>query len=223
MLSLKLNSSLEPKVRDTRDEWEIRQDLNEAQKRQIEMLSELSKYDELLTTYQKQEQTSKEKAIQHTLENLKAKAGVSDAEGNGITISISPLFSEELSGKPISNPNPDLLKKLINELNSYEAEKISINDRRIVNTSVIRDINGSTKIDGVSVDTYPLKVKVIGKDADKLYSRVTASDLDDLFAGENLNLQIGKPEKSIKIKSYDDPVNIKYLKPWTNEDNGGTS
>lgn len=220
MLSLRLNHAQEQNVRDTRDEWEIRQDLNVAQKSQLDMLLEISKYDELLSNYQKEEQTNQEQAILDTLKNLKEKAGESDVIGGGITITISPLFSDEWTGEPVTSPPPDLLKILINELNSYEAEEISINDHRMINTSVIRDINGITKFDGFSINNYPLHVKVIGKDADKLYSRVTASDLDDLFAGENLNLQVGKPEKSVNLKSVENPINIRHLEPWTKEDGG---
>lgn len=220
MLSLRLNHSQEQHVRDTRDEWEIRQDLNEAQQSQLDMLSEISKYDELLSTYQKEEQASQEQAILHTLKNLKEKSGMEEVTGNGIIITISPLFSDEWTGEAVTSPPPDLLKKLINELNSYEAEEVSINDQRIINTSVIRDINGITKIDGISINEYPLIMKVIGKNADKLYSRVTASDLDDLFAGENLDLQVEKPEKSVEIKAFEDSINVRYLEPWTEEDGG---
>lgn len=222
MLSLKLNQNEDKDIRDTRDEWEIRHDLMEAQQHQLQMLSEISKYDELLATYQNQEQISQEQAIQQTLDRLKEKAGVTEVAGDGIIMTILPLFSDELTGEPVKNPSPDLLKKLINELNSFGAEEISINDRRVINTSVIRDINGITKIDGTSINEYPLRVKVIGKDADKLYSRVTASDLEDLFAGENLNLLIGKPEKNVKIHSYEEHINVRYLEPWTIEDGGNS-
>jgi len=95
----------------------------------------------------------------------------------------------------------------------YEAEEISINDRRVVNTTVIRDINGTTKIDGYPLDNYPITVKVIGKNADKLYSRMNASSLQDLFAGENLDLQIKRPEKQIKIKAYEGSMQVAPLKP----------
>ena len=49
------------------------------------------------------------------------------------------------STKPIS---PDLLKRLINELNDMMPQNISIDEQRVINTTVIRDINGETKIDG---------------------------------------------------------------------------
>ncbi|WP_377902676.1 DUF881 domain-containing protein [Bacillus paralicheniformis] len=213
MLSVQFNSLKAPKIRDTRDIWDLREDLKKEQKKQLELISEIDKYEKMLNTYSHQEETSRTKALNETLQNLKKQAGFTDVTGNGIIITISQLFSEELTGESIQNPPPDLLKKLINELNMYEAEEISINDRRVVNTTVIRDINGTTKIDGYPLDNYPITVKVIGKNADKLYSRMNASSLQDLFAGENLDLQIKRPEKQIKIKAYEGSMQVAPLKP----------
>ncbi|MCY8266571.1 DUF881 domain-containing protein, partial [Bacillus haynesii] len=153
MLSVQFNSLKAPKVRDTRDIWDLREDLKEEQKKQLDLISEIDKYEKMLNTYSHQEETSRTKALNETLQNLKKQAGFTDVTGNGIIITISQLFSEELTGEPIQNPPPDLLKKLINELNMYEAEEISINDRRVFNTTVLRDINGPTKIDGYPLDS----------------------------------------------------------------------
>ncbi|KAA6476425.1 DUF881 domain-containing protein [Bacillus swezeyi] len=213
MLSVQFVSLKEPEVRDTRDVWELREDLKEEQKKQLNLIGEIDKYEKMLSTYQHQEENSRTKALNETLQNLKKQAGFTDVDGSGITIKISQLFSDELTGESIENPPPDLLKKLINELNMYEAEEISINDRRVINTTVIRDINGTTKIDGYPLDNYPITVKVIGKNADKLYSRMNASTLQDLFAGENLDLQIERPEEQIKIKAYEGSMHTSPLKP----------
>ncbi|MFB8734427.1 DUF881 domain-containing protein [Bacillus sp. SL00103] len=67
----------------------------------------------------------------------------------------------------------------------FGAKHISINDRRVINTSVIRDINGTTKMDGYSLDSDEVTIKMIGEQADKLYSRLNVSDIGDLFAQEN--------------------------------------
>ncbi|MFJ5795417.1 DUF881 domain-containing protein [Bacillus atrophaeus] len=213
MLSVQFNSLKKPQVRDTRDIWEIREELTAEQKKQESLLAEINKYDKLLNTYDQQEEMSKKTAVNNTLQSLKKTAGLTDITGSGIAISIRPLFSESLTGEPAGNPPPDLLKKLINELNSFGAEHISINDRRVVNNTVIRDINGTTKIDGYSLDHYPLTVKVIGTDADKLYSRVKASALEDIFAGENLELNTGRAEQNIKVKAYDSAIEVQQLKP----------
>ncbi|WP_394356239.1 DUF881 domain-containing protein [Bacillus changyiensis] len=213
MLSVQFNSLKEPKVRDTRDIWELREDLKAEQTKQLHLLAEIDKYEKMLVTYRKAKGNSKTKGLNETLQNLKKQAGLTDITGHGITIKISQLFSEELTGQSIENPPPDLLKKLINELNMYEATEMSINDRRVIHTTVIRDINGITKIDGFPLDDYPITVKIIGENADKLYSGMIASNMQDLFAGENLDLHIERPKKQIKIKAYDGSIQVNPLKP----------
>ncbi|MBV2240798.1 DUF881 domain-containing protein [Bacillus inaquosorum] len=69
---------------------------------------------------------------------------MTDITGSGIVITISRFF-RKLNRRADRKSASDLLKKLINELNSFGAEHISINERRVVNHTVIRDINGTTK------------------------------------------------------------------------------
>ncbi|MDO8224888.1 DUF881 domain-containing protein [Bacillus cabrialesii] len=213
MIAVQFNSLQHPKVRDTRDMWDIREELTSEQKKQEKLLAEINKYDKLLNSYSQTKEMTKETALNNTLQTLKKTAGMTDITGSGIVITISPLFSESLTGEPIENPPPDLLKKLINELNSFGAEHISINARRVVNHTVIRDINGTTKIDGYGLDDYPLTVKVLAEDPDMLYSRVKGSGLEDLFASENLALKAGKSESKLTLKAYDRPLDVQQLKP----------
>ncbi|WP_410489177.1 DUF881 domain-containing protein [Bacillus changyiensis] len=213
MLSVQFNSLKKPKVRDTRDIWELREDLKAEQTKQLHLLAEIDKYEKMLVTYRETEGNSKIKGLNETLQNLKKQAGLTDIAGHGITIKISQLFSEELTGQSLENPPPDLLKKLINQLNMYGATEMSINDRRVIHTTVIRDINGITKIDGFPLDHYPITVKIIGENADKLYSGMIASNMQDLFAGENLDLHIERPKQQIKIKAYDGSIQVNPLKP----------
>ncbi len=42
----------------------------------------------------------------------------------------------------------------------YEAKYVSIDGKRVINTTVIRDINGETKIDGHTIRVLPIEVKV---------------------------------------------------------------
>ncbi|AUZ26309.1 DUF881 domain-containing protein [Bacillus cabrialesii] len=213
MIAVQFNSLQHPQVRDTRDMWDIREELTSEQKKQEKLLAEINKYDKLLNSYSQTKEMTKETALNNTLQTLKKTAGMTDITGSGIVITISPLFSESLTGEPIENPPPDLLKKLINELNSFGAEHIAINERRVVNHTVIRDINGTTKIDGYGLDDYPLTVKVLAEDPDMLYSRVKGSGLEDLFASENLALKAGKSESKLTLKAYDRPLDVQQLKP----------
>ena len=67
-------------------------------------------------------------------------------------INILPVSEELLLGETVEPISPYLLHVLINELNRFGASEISIADQRWINNSVIRDINGITKMDG-----FPLR------------------------------------------------------------------
>ena len=58
-------------------------------------------------------------------------------------------------GAPVTKVvSPELLKRLLNELNMYDAKYVSIDGQRIINTTVIRDINNETKIDGHTLQEF---------------------------------------------------------------------
>lgn len=213
MLAIQFQSIKEPAVRDTRDMWQLREALKQEQEIQTNLLLEIRKYEELIDTYENDESQSAEKTLKETLEELKKEAGITKVTGSGITITIEPLFDEEVAQTEVENIAPDLLKRLLNELNSYGAEHIAISDRRVVNTTVIRDINGQTKMDGYSLNSYPLEIKVISQDAEKLFNRLNGSTTMDNFAIDNLGLSISEPKDRIVIPPYDDAIRIKKMKP----------
>lgn len=213
MLAIQFQSIKEPAVRDTRDMWQLREALKQEQEIQTNLLLEIRKYEELIDTYENDKSQSAEKTLKETLEELKKEAGITKVTGSGITITIEPLFDEEVAQTEVENIAPDLLKRLLNELNSYGAEHIAISDRRVVNTTVIRDINGQTKMDGYSLNSYPLEIKVISQDAEKLFNRLNGSTTMDNFAIDNLRLSISEPKDRIVIPPYDDAIRIKKMKP----------
>ncbi|WP_231597428.1 DUF881 domain-containing protein [Bacillus sp. SA1-12] len=220
MLAIQFRTIQEPIVRDTRDMWQLREDLKKEQQLQVELLSEIRKYNEIIETYEAENNQNPEAALKETLNVLKKEAGLTEVTGPGIIITIDSLFSEELLGQPLQGISPDLLKRLINELNSYDAEEISIQGRRLINSSVIRDINGQTKMDNYSLNEYPIEINVISKDADKLYNRMSASTTDEDFAIDNLSLTVSKPLENIIIPAYEDTIRVKNMKPLETKEGG---
>lgn len=220
MLAIQFQTIKEPIVRDTRDMWQLREDLKKEQQLQVELLSEIRKYNEIIETYEAEENQNPEAALKETLNVLKEEAGLTEVTGSGIIITIDKLFSEELIGAPIQKISPELLKRLINELNSYDADEISIQGRRLMNSTVIRDINGQTKMDNFSLHTYPIEIKVISENADKLYNRMNASTTDEDFAIDNLSLTVSKPIESLTIPAYEDTIRVKNMKPLETKEGG---
>ncbi|MFC3882667.1 DUF881 domain-containing protein [Bacillus songklensis] len=213
MIAVQFQTTKQPVVRDTRDMWELREDLKKEQQSQAVILKEIRTYEEQLRNYEVEQNNSKKVALQETLFELKKEAGLTEMEGPGIVLTVEPLFDESLIGQEVKNVSPELLKRLINELNSYEAQDIAIADQRIVATSVIRDINGRTKVNDYWLTQVPFKIKVIAKDAEKLYNRMQVSNAPDEFAVENLKLTISQPLDQVTVPAYNDAIRLKNISP----------
>ncbi|WP_425458092.1 DUF881 domain-containing protein [Bacillus rubiinfantis] len=217
MLAVQFQTVQQPVERDTRDIWQLREALLNEKEVQSNLLAEIRLTEEKLAAYDSKRKQNKEQALRDTLEELKTEAGVTDITGPGITLIIEAAIEATTEGKPMANTiSPELLQRLLNELNMYDAKYVAIDDQRIINTTVIRDINKETKIDGHTINKLPLEIKVVVNDqatAEKLYNQMTVSKAQDEFFIESLRLKVGKPSASIKVPAYSNPIRIQYLEP----------
>ncbi|MCL6616947.1 MAG: DUF881 domain-containing protein [Anoxybacillus ayderensis] len=211
MLAVQFQTSQEPDVRDTRDIWEIRRDLQKEQELHKQLLNEIRKYEETLEKYERQRSENKGAILRQTVEELKKEAGLTEVVGEGVVLYIEQMYDESYVGPVSDTISADLLRRLINELNMYGAEHISIADQRLVNTTVIRDINGVTKVDSYPLRSFPIEIKVITPDAEKMYNRLKASTIADDFALENLLLTVSEPQQRVVISPYDGTVRVKRM------------
>jgi uncharacterized protein YlxW (UPF0749 family) len=217
MIAIQFQTVKEPAERDTRDIWQLREALLKEKELQSNLLSEIRSIEEKLAAYESKRKQSKEQALKDTLEELKIEAGLSEISVPGITIKIETVMEEIKPGAPVTSVvSPELLKRLLNELNMYDAKYVAIDGRRIINTTVIRDINRETKIDGYTIRTMPIKV-VVGVDdnitAEKLYNRMKVSKSTEEFFIENLKLTISKPVENVTVPAYDNSIRIRYMEP----------
>jgi uncharacterized protein YlxW (UPF0749 family) len=217
MIAIQFQTVKKPVERDTRDIWQLREALLKEKELQSNLLSEIRSIEEKLAAYESKRKQSKEQALKDTLEELKIEAGLSEISVPGITIKIETVMEEIKPGAPVTSVvSPELLKRLLNELNMYEAKYVAIDGRRIINTTVIRDINRETKIDGYTIRTMPIKV-VVGVDdnitAEKLYNRMKVSKSTEEFFIENLKLTISKPVQNVTVPAYDNSIRIRYMEP----------
>lgn len=203
-----------PELRDTRDTWQLRDAIVTEQEVQLNLLSEIKKNDQTIANYQTMIAEKKESALLDTLENLKEEAGLTEVAGYGVSLTIKKAFSQDIFG--YRSISPDLLQKTINILNQYGASNIAINGHRYINTSVIRDINGETKIDGYSLRSLPLEVLAIEtskEEALKMYNKLIASNLSDLYFLENLTIEITLKEEKIILPAFSDSIDVSELYP----------
>lgn len=225
MVAIQFQTVKEPVIRDTRDTWELREDALKEQELQLKLIREVRSNEEKISKYESELKQSKEQVLRDTLDELKAEVGLTEVEGYGIVLKIEPAIEELLLGNIATNVSPDLLKRLVNELNMYNAMHISIDNQRVINTTVIRDINNDTKIDGHSLNRMPFEIKVITeneKAAEKLYNRMQVSKSADEFFVENLKVTVIKPEGMITIPAYENTIRIMDMEPVKPEEGGNS-
>jgi uncharacterized protein YlxW (UPF0749 family) len=226
MIAVQFQTVQKPIERDTRDIWQLREALLKEKELETNLLKEIRSNDEKIDSYESKKKQSKEQTLKNTLQELKAEAGMTEVNGPGIILKIEPIMENIRLGEPVTKViSPDLLKRLLNELNMYEAKYVSIDDQRVINTTVIRDINSDTKIDGHTIKSLPIEVKVIAESkqkAEKLYNRMQGSKSTEEFFIDNLKLTILPPSENITIPAYDNPIHIRYMEP-VKDTKGGKS
>lgn len=211
MVAVQFQTIKEPEVRDTRDLWQLREDLKQSQELYTELLTKIYTYEAKLEQYKNQRDDSKMLILKDTLDELKKQAGLTQVSGPGLTITVEQSFNE--AGRQATTITPSLLRWLVNELNSYQAKAISIDGHRVITTTVIREIQGRPKIDSYSLNPLPIEIKVIADDAERLYNKLKASEAERQFFIDNLRLKISKPSKVVTIPAFDDPIRITEMQP----------
>ena len=216
MIAIQFQTVKEPVVRDTRDIWELRNALLKEKEVNSNLYAEMRAVEAKLEQYKTEQQSSPERALKQTLEELKTEAGLTEKTGPGVILTIEPAMEEILLGEKVQNISPELLERLVNELNRYDAMDISIDGHRLINTSVIRDINGETKVDGYSIEKIPFEVRVLTKDLDSakgLYNRMQVSQSVEDFFIDNLRVSISKPLENVLVPPYEDTIRFRLMEP----------
>jgi uncharacterized protein YlxW (UPF0749 family) len=210
MLAIQFQSTNEPIERDTRDIWELRSAIDKQKEEQQQLNNEILKYEALLRNYEKESDDERIRAMSKNLADLKAQAGLTEIKGSGIVITIDQLFTEELLGKPPAKVYPELISRLVNELNMYGAEEIAIDGQRIVNQTAIREVNNETYINEQPLSSLPIEIVVLAKDANRLKNEMVVSQSMDDFARENLQLTIEQPQE-VTLPAYTKEIRINFM------------
>ncbi|WP_221564102.1 DUF881 domain-containing protein [Alkalihalobacillus sp. TS-13] len=212
MLAVQFHTNQEPVVRDTRDIWELRNDLERQKQIQQELYAEIYKYEQLIDEYSDSDKEGQLETLEQTLADLKKDAGLTEVSGQGIELTIEPLLNDkDLVGKSAFSIHPELLRRLINELNSYGAEEIAIDGERIINTTPIREVNGKTYINDKPISSIPIKVKVLTRNPGKLHTEMLTSQSGEDFARENL-LLTSELVDEVSLPPYNQQLRVKFMK-----------
>ncbi len=211
MLAVQFQTTKRPIVRDTRDIWELREDLKKEQELQHQLLLEIRNYEEKIQSYQQKQSDNKEAALQETVNELKREAGLTEVQGAGLVLTIEPFYPDNYVGPITQTVSPELLKRLINELNMYGAKEIAIANERMTNTTAIRDVNGITKVGSYKISSLPIEVKVIADDVVTLHNHLKVSTIRDDFVIENLQLTVSEPLPTVVIPRYEGELRVQYM------------
>lgn len=214
MVATQYNTINTSDTRDTRDTWEIRQQLSQEKQMHSELLSEINSLDDTLGKYTGPSSNNPEAALKETVEELRMLAGLAEMTGPGIRLEIKPSLESVALGTEITEIPPDLLIRLVNEINRLNGIELSIGGQRIINTTAIRDINGYTTVNGEHISTPPVAIDIMAQskeDLRKLHSLLTASPLHDDFYIDDLTIDIKEPQDELTLPAYSGEINAGYL------------
>lgn len=223
MLAIQFHSVQKPEVRDTRDTWQLREDLKKEMELQSNLIKEIRANEQKISEYESDRKQGQEQTLRKTLSELKEEAGLTDVTGPGVKLVISRIDEALLMKNVESTLSPSLLRRLQNELNMYGAQHVSIGGQRVVNTTVIREIAGETKINGRSLRTFPIEILVVTEDfqsAKELYNRMIISKAVEEFFIDNLKVNILEPEMHITVPAYEDTIRIRNIESVKAEKGG---
>ncbi|SDL76690.1 DUF881 domain-containing protein [Sediminibacillus halophilus] len=211
MVAIQFQTNREPDERDTRDLWEVRSQLQEEQKFQQNLYQQIRDAEQTIDQYEANSESEKVQTLKNSLENLRSEAGLTDLKEPGIIIDISPIFVEKEGGQPYPAIAPDLLNRLINELNTYGATDIQVANERIVDVTPVRSVNGETYVNNHPLPSVPLEIKVLAANPEKLKDYMEVSHSKDDFAIENLDMEI-RYEEQVHLTGYQEPFQIESMR-----------
>lgn len=214
MVAIQFQTVQEPVVRDTRDTWQLREDLKKEKELQSRLIREIRSNEEKIAEYETEREQSKEQTLRKTLAELEEEAGLREVTGPGVMIFIDQINEELILENIDTSISAELLRRLLNEINMYGAKSVSIAGQRVINTTVIREIAGETKINGRSLKRLPIEIRVITEDfqsAKEMYNRMQVSNAAEEFFIDNLQVSVFNPQMEITLPAYEDTIRVRDI------------
>jgi uncharacterized protein YlxW (UPF0749 family) len=194
----------------------ISQQLKDQTAQKAELEQYVSDLEKKIQEYEKSAASTGDNAknIKDELEKVRTFAGLNDAAGPGISITLKP-DSTGFDNKEPAYVEAFQILLIVNELNACGAEAISINGQRIVNVTQIRDVGVGQYIvinDVRQPATESFEIKAIGdSDAIEKWIDIT-SGVKQALADYGIVMQVQK-SNSVKISKFNKGYDLKYAKP----------
>ncbi len=213
MLAVQFKSYNTAAAPESKDISQLRQDLQKELERHQRLLTEISKYDQLLYEYENPlNQADSVKVMKEELYRIQVFAGLASLEGKGLMIRIEemPQYSGDQEISSLTQIYDDDLRYIVNELFGAGAQAISINGNRMNPTTSIRNVGNDIQID-TRVIKLPYEIRVIG-DPDVLESAMKLKGFEEYFMVINKKITMKKLDKLL-IPAYDGKGMIRFMKP----------
>ncbi|HJV44815.1 MAG TPA: DUF881 domain-containing protein [Bacillota bacterium] len=213
MLAIQFRSTSKNAAMDSKDISQIRQDLQKEMEQHQRILSDISKYDQLLYQYENPlNQSDSLQVMKDELKTIKERGGLEEMNGAGMVIMITDVKNAGNVGTSASFSSifDDDLRYIVNELFGAGAQAISINNNRITPTSAIRNVGDHIQMD-TRIITLPFEIKVVG-DPNVLESAMKLRGFEEYFKIINKKISLKKMDK-VTVPAYQGKPVIRYMKP----------
>ncbi len=210
VLAIQFQTSNGSSQRETRDTWQVRAKLQDEQQKQQLLYKKLDKLEAVYEEYAKQSEQEQMDVLKESIIELKKKAGLLERDGAGVVMTIEGIFIDSPYAQEYPTISPELLNRLINELNAYGATDIAIENERIVNTSPIRYVNGKTYVNNHALPDLPLNIYILTENPQRLIDYMEVSQSMDEFSIEDMSMEFTLKEK-ITLPAYQGIINFEAV------------
>ncbi len=145
------------------------------------------------------------KSKEQTIKKYNTILGLTDVNGEGVTINIS--------AKQLDESTKDYLDNIINELKNAGAESISINNQRLIWNSVISCDGNAIKVNLEKIES-PFVIKAIGDTRLLHGALVRPGGYIELLNSNGIKAEVVK-STNIQIQKYNGLINFEHLKSIT--------
>lgn len=209
IIQINTNNLTDATVGKTLKENELRDEVLKWKEKYDRKYDELQRVEEELEQERQKSTSNDETSIkkQKELERINTYLGLTDVQGEGIIITLKDNITSKFGTSDDIVHYSDL-REIVNELKNAGAEAISINDQRIVPTTVINCVGTVVQINDKKVGV-PFVIKAIGNQ-EGLYGALTRPG-GYLESIEDYVIVETKKSNNISITKYDGVLTDKYL------------
>ena len=211
LLAIQYTNMQNPVVVDARNIDQLREELKKQEELQVNLLNEIQKNEKQLESFEASLSDEYESVLQENIEDLREEIGLTEVSGKGLVITIHPINFGYTPDGFTPYLSVELMSRFLNELKSLGAQEISVGNERIIATSAVREVNGRMMLNHTPIASFPIQIKVIATDPQRMKSGLDISYIQDDFALENLGIKISNVNQTVTVPPYSKSLHFKEI------------